>query len=305
MGDFAQELGFSQRYIRHWCGLGVIQDSICDILCGEFSNPRCRTLCREKRALANLMTSRAASETASLLLPALNLFTTDPSSPLALGVSGMRNGGLPVHGVSLGRSSCGGGCWRRKHGCSCPSIRGTSVFCRVLLVFLMPIIDTLELNTVFAKCFAGRRVNKSIEYIVIEGVFQPKNLHIVRLVLLASLHQIMVKGCKQFIDGFIALFQCAKVVHSLPLELLIHIVEIKMFEEFGHCIVIYHSGRISVGNHPWKNMASCIARQSSIGIPEAFIRTSQGLPVDMELRFQEMFEILIGSNISLKHLRIW
>jgi len=231
---------------RHRCGLSVFQDSICNILCSEFSNPSCRILCREKGTLANLMACRAALETASLLLPALNLFTTDPSSSFALWVSGTRNGGLPVHGFALGRSSRGGGCWRRKHGCGCPSIRGTSVFCRALLVFLMPIIDSLELNTVFAKCIAGRCVNRPIEYIIIEGVFQPKDLHVVGLVLLAGFHQITVKCCKQFIDSFIPLFQCAEVEHRLLLEFLVHIVEIEMFEEFGHCIIVHRSGRISV-----------------------------------------------------------
>ncbi|BCR84539.1 uncharacterized protein ACHE_11941S [Aspergillus chevalieri] len=250
------------------------------------------------------MASRAASETASFLFPALNLFTTNPSCPFALGVSCTGNGGLPLHGVSLRGSSRGRGCQRRKHRCGCSLIRGASVFCRALLVFLVPVIDTLELNTVFAKCIAGRSVNKPIEYIVIEGIFQPKDLHIVRLILLAGFHQITVKGCEQFIDGFAALFQCAEVVHCFPLEFLVHVVEIKMFEESGHCIVVYRSGRIGVGNHPWENMASRIARQSSISIPEAFIGTTQSFPVNVKFRFQEMFEVLIGSNISPKHLRI-
>lgn len=48
-------------------------------------------------------------------------------------------------------------------------------------------------------------------------------------------------------------------------------------------------------------MTGCIARKLSISIPKAFIGTSQGLPVNIELCFQEVFEVLIGSNVSFEH----
>lgn len=107
------------------------------------------------------------------------------------------------------------------------------VFRSALLILLVPIIDTLELDTVLTKCIAGGYVNKSVVDIIIEGVFQPEDLHVIRLVLLTGLHQIAVKGCKQLIDGPTALFQRTEVAHSLPLEFLVHIVEIKVLRESG------------------------------------------------------------------------
>ena len=80
--------------------------------------------------------------------------------------------------------------------------------------------------------------------IIIEGVFQQEDLHVIRLVLLAGFHQATVKSCEQFIDGLVALFQCTDVVYSLPLECLVHIVEIEVLKQFGYHVIFYRSGRI-------------------------------------------------------------
>lgn len=54
------------------------------------------------------------------------------------------------------------------------------MFYSALLVLLVPIINTLELNTVFTKCIACGCIDKSVKDIIIEGVLQPEDLHAIR-----------------------------------------------------------------------------------------------------------------------------